>query len=269
MYSIGEFSNLVGVTSGTLRSYEKYNILIPFKNETNSYRFYNDLDARTLLISRWYRSMGFSVEETAEMIQKTCLNQSKKGIEKLIDDLKIEIDEKSLKLQRLKEIESDITSIDKQLDHCSIELFEGYYRFDQTNQNKMIKDHDMEPQISAWMSYLPFTHFTFKMEYEKCSESVKSKEYTWGMTLSAKYTDALKVNTSHPLIGYYPEQMSATTIISVKKEELLSSNHLDKLFTFIEEHNFKVSGDIIGRFILNDCIDSQEVGYCKVYIPIR
>lgn len=37
-YSIGEFAEIIGVTTDTLRLYEKYNIITPTRDEKNNYR---------------------------------------------------------------------------------------------------------------------------------------------------------------------------------------------------------------------------------------
>ncbi|MFD1266074.1 MerR family transcriptional regulator [Paenibacillus motobuensis] len=42
-----------------MRLYEKQGIIRPLKDHSNNYRYYNDLDVRSLLMSRLYRSFYF------------------------------------------------------------------------------------------------------------------------------------------------------------------------------------------------------------------
>ena len=66
-YSIGEFSELIGLTPDTLRLYEKYHIVNPVKDPNNGYRYYDDLDVRNLLACRRFRSFDFPLEIAAEL----------------------------------------------------------------------------------------------------------------------------------------------------------------------------------------------------------
>ncbi|WP_340008072.1 MerR family transcriptional regulator [Paenibacillus sp. FSL K6-0276] len=58
-YCIGEFASILGVTADTLRLYEKHDIVRPTKDNSNNYRYFNDLDVRDLLMSRCTEVWGF------------------------------------------------------------------------------------------------------------------------------------------------------------------------------------------------------------------
>lgn len=41
-YKIGDFANMVGLSTSTLRDYEKRGILVPHHRSPSGYRFYSD-----------------------------------------------------------------------------------------------------------------------------------------------------------------------------------------------------------------------------------
>ncbi len=69
-YTISEFAELLGITVDTLRLYEKYEIIKPFKDKKNNYRYFDDIDARNMLMSRWYRSLEIPIQEAALLIRQ-------------------------------------------------------------------------------------------------------------------------------------------------------------------------------------------------------
>lgn len=52
MYKIGEFSQIVGLTTKTLRYYDKEGILSPsYRNKETRYRFYSEIDVSSDTVS--------------------------------------------------------------------------------------------------------------------------------------------------------------------------------------------------------------------------
>lgn len=90
-YSIGEFAEIIGVTTDTLRLYEKYNIITPTRDEKNNYRYYDDLDARDILMSRWFRSLQIPLEDVATIINDPSKEKILNKIIKTEENLKKEI----------------------------------------------------------------------------------------------------------------------------------------------------------------------------------
>ncbi|EAG6978800.1 MerR family transcriptional regulator [Listeria monocytogenes] len=61
-FSIGEFSELVGIPSSTLRFYEKEGLITPDRNK-NNLRTYSEEDANWLKFLLHLKGAGLSVEE--------------------------------------------------------------------------------------------------------------------------------------------------------------------------------------------------------------
>lgn len=68
-YSIGEFANIIGVTTSTLRYYEKEGLLTPHRNENNNIREYTDHDIGWMRFLLHLKDSGMSIAELKQYIQ--------------------------------------------------------------------------------------------------------------------------------------------------------------------------------------------------------
>lgn len=65
---IGELSHVVGVTSQTIRFYEREGLLPPPQRASNGYRDYNESSTNRLLFIRSAQSAGLTLAEIATVI---------------------------------------------------------------------------------------------------------------------------------------------------------------------------------------------------------
>jgi MerR family Zn(II)-responsive transcriptional regulator of zntA len=68
MYKIGEIAKLADVTPDTVRYYEKQNLLSASQRSASGYRLYSDEDVTRLRFIRYAKTMGFTLEEIAELL---------------------------------------------------------------------------------------------------------------------------------------------------------------------------------------------------------
>lgn len=66
--NIGEAAHAAGISAKMLRYYEKIGLMRPVVRTESGYRVYGDDDVHTLRFIRRARNLGFSIEETAELL---------------------------------------------------------------------------------------------------------------------------------------------------------------------------------------------------------
>lgn len=69
-YTIGQLSRDTGVTSKALRIYEKKGLLIPFRDEQNGYRYYDETAKDTIQIISMLKFLGFSLSQISEFLDE-------------------------------------------------------------------------------------------------------------------------------------------------------------------------------------------------------
>jgi len=66
--NIGTVAERAGVTSKTIRYYESIGLIDPARRSDSGYRVYNERDVQTLRFVQRARSLGFSVNEVADLL---------------------------------------------------------------------------------------------------------------------------------------------------------------------------------------------------------
>lgn len=98
-YSVGQVSGFAGVTVRTLHHYDQAGLLCPGERSPAGYRLYSDADLARLQQILFYRELGFSLDEIADILQDpraSALEQLRARREVLVEQI--------TKLQRLVEV---------------------------------------------------------------------------------------------------------------------------------------------------------------------
>lgn len=98
-YSVGQVSAFAGVTVRTLHHYDRAGLLSPSGRSGAGYRLYSDTDLARLQQILFYRELGFSLDEIAEILKDPQAN----ALEQLRARLR-ELSEEIGRLQRLAEV---------------------------------------------------------------------------------------------------------------------------------------------------------------------
>ncbi|MGK5738545.1 MerR family transcriptional regulator [Micromonospora sp. URMC 103] len=67
-YTVGQVAKLAGVTVRTLHHYDEIGVLSPSGRSAAGYRRYDDADLERLQLVRYYRELGFPLEEIAAIL---------------------------------------------------------------------------------------------------------------------------------------------------------------------------------------------------------
>lgn len=268
-YTIGEFSELIGLTPDTLRLYEKYHIVNPVKDPNNGYRYYDDLDVRNLLACRRFRSFDFPLEIAAELT----LSPNSDKLNHLLMSKKIEIESE---IQRLMCINKQIDLTLNTLNHAfkvaqsqfitpitETEL-SGIYRLIQTNENTLDREiYPYKHEISKWMDALPDVMYSFKTELQKGSNLT----YTWGMAIEES-----KMAPHNLVPNDYLEYMPASNYLKglylAPNSEYMSSDMYLPLIEYAKVNDL-VYGDFVwGKLIASINVDNQNCTLMEIYLKV-
>lgn len=69
-YSVGQVSKICNVSSNALRFYDKIGLIHPDKLGDNNYRFYSKETLTYIPVIKYYKQMGFSLEEIKELVDE-------------------------------------------------------------------------------------------------------------------------------------------------------------------------------------------------------
>ncbi|MCG8472363.1 MAG: MerR family transcriptional regulator [Desulfobacterales bacterium] len=87
-YSIGEVSQICNVSKKALRHYDKMGLINSERSYTNNYRYYSDASLLAVPVIKYYKQMGFKLEEMREFIEGDNVYKAlKRSFSSKIDEL--------------------------------------------------------------------------------------------------------------------------------------------------------------------------------------
>lgn len=266
-YTISEFSKLLGITADTLRFYEKYEIIKPVKNRNNNYRYFDDLDARNILMSRWYKSLGFSVQEVAQLIKEENFAHIAERIRLKQIELEEEIRWKTMLLQKVSGITENLNDIEKRLNQCTIKKLSGIYRIRQTDKNELVQDGRLTGKIEEWMKYMPHTFFSFRIYCKEILSGNNFFNYDWGLALYEEDIKDLNLEVDERIEYIEPKIYISSVITS--SGDYITKESLQFMLDYIEGEQYTICGDVFGKIILTKKSKDARQSFLEVNIPVN
>jgi DNA-binding transcriptional MerR regulator len=266
-YPIGEFASILGVTADTLRLYEKHDIVRPVKDQHNNYRYFDDLDARNLLSSRWYRSMQIPLQDVAGLINEAPSEQVVESIAAAKLQLEEEIRRSTMLLHRINAIHMELKAIGDSFYKCRIKQIPGMYRIQQTNKNHLLQKDCLKRTVQAWMELLPFTFYSFRIENTGGFCSRGELEYSWGLALLEEDQEQLEVCLNDS-VEYLPPGPCISAVIVTASEEYLEQKDFQFMLDYAGEHRYDVTGDIYGKILYTERMNGENKSYLEINIPV-
>ena len=132
MFSIGELSRRTGVSTQTIRYYERIELLPDPRRAENSYRVYNDTDVERLQFVSRARQLDFSLDDIAEILAFRERNEAPCSVVMAVMAQQVdEIDRRIADLIRLREELAQLHRIgltmpeDIEMKHCVCHLIKS------------------------------------------------------------------------------------------------------------------------------------------------
>lgn len=265
-YSIREFAELLGVTVDTLRLYEKYGIINPAKDKRNGYRCFDDFDARDMLMSRWYRSLEFSMQEAAYLTSRAEPEDIISKVQRKRAELDEEIKRKMLLLEKLTDITTEYSELDKRVKECRLRNLPGVYRISQTEKNSLVKDASLAVIVEEWMKFLPFVFFSFQIPKGEIISGNRHFNYNWGLAVYEEEAKELKLKNLERM-EYLPPVSCISSLI-VSSSDYITSDSISFMFDYVKEAGYEIKGDIFGKIVLSENSVAERNTYLEVNIPV-
>ena len=144
-YKIGEVAKLLGISSETVRYYEREGVIQSQKIDQGSgYRYYEALDINALMRVRMYRNYGFTLQEAKEMLNFCTLEDIAKRLEDKKRELQAAVDWNKRLLACADRMINIHRSASEMLWKCQIEESPAMYRFCYQIQDQLIGDPEIQ-----------------------------------------------------------------------------------------------------------------------------
>lgn len=261
-YKIGEVANILGVSSDTIRYYEKAGIVYSKKDSSNGYRYFTPADIYALLDVLFYRSMDIPVEEVRNIMNFYQHRDVKKLLEQKQEQVQAKIREQQVLLERIRATIEDYRIMEENLDVFQVRPMPSMILFHESpadNQayfNNMIEQENQNP--SQAVGSLIESGFI-----------VARGGNGWEMT--RLFTAALMPEKQ---TGRFPENgrlVSAPKAVytvlrspwGIRMEQMLAP-----ALDYAAGQGLSVKDEIFGLWVFTDYSQPRPMDYVALYLPV-
>ncbi|UZP66623.1 MerR family transcriptional regulator [Desulfovibrio mangrovi] len=159
-YSIGDVSRICNVSKKTLRYYDDINLITPIRHDHNNYRYYTRDAILTVPIIKYYKQMGFTLDEMRFFIEgiesNSSYNTLKHSFISKIKELKRLKNEIQKQYISIKDWHDLITEAEIVMANNSREVSIKYIETTEYVQQKQVFNNDFKGSIIniEWTNYI-------------------------------------------------------------------------------------------------------------------
>ena len=237
-YTIGQVSKLLGLSIEGIRKYEKMGIIMPVRS-TSDYRKYGYLDITALIRAKTYRSFGFSMKETSQLVNDMKVPQIIDTLQEKRKELERECAMVKAKTRLIDKKLNDLETLEQRLDQPEIRMIPGFYRFEFAQNGGISNDHRVVLMFQKWMECIPFAHISTRYS--------DSNTYG-GLAMEEQYAKLFDIG-ENDLIRYFPGGLCACVCVEETDNSVSNIACAQMLIDYAAYHRFEISHELIGHSI--------------------
>lgn len=266
-YKINEVSKITGVSVDTLRFYEKLGVITPKINETNRYRYYDDIDINMIFDYNNYRKLDYSSKEALHFIRSASLEEQAGILEHKADYYRDKIKHYKKLQKRNEEILQQVHNIDQLLN--VVRLGETpVCRYIAYRENKRFYGYrQYMEEIHQWLEQIELAENAVIVPHEVIENKGENKHF-WSFLIreedNAEIGLPLSDNVERIEAGPCVRMM-----IKAGKEGTFHYDLLAPAIEYIQKHNFRLSGNPYGILLIRSHEETGLHRYLDFYLPIK
>lgn len=248
LYKIGEISNLLGISSESIRYYErKAGVRSKNVDDESGYRYYTALDLYALMRIRMYRNCGFSVQEAAEMLNEYSFEELADKVAGKEEDIRAAIEWNERLLAATAKMAETYRRVEGMTGKCRVENSPAMYRFPFVTRGELTGDKAALRQVKKWMDKMPVVAVTPFFAREDIL--LGSENFGIGMCVMEEDADYVGVREAGVELEYRPSVPSVYTVIEADRGRQLHCSMLSHVLEYMEQNGMRLSGDAIGKTV--------------------
>ncbi|ADL50680.1 MerR family transcriptional regulator [Clostridium cellulovorans] len=272
-YKIGELSNLLNVSTNTVRRYEKAGYITSKRSENSNYRYYSEDNITKFMTVRLLRKYGFTHTEIASM-KNSEMSSLISAYENRIEKMDEQISYLTSLRHRVKDDLLLMKKVDEFKEVCYIrDCVDLSYVIYQSG-DKLLKESKRITTVQDYLYISPEVQRIYLIRKEDIENDNIILNVGWA--IKSIHLERYKIEENE-YTERYEKRRSLFSLVKlpVKTEDAGKSTNgqlkeilLDKSFKYIEENHFKIDGDVIGVVITNVIEENQEIQYILMCVPI-
>jgi len=157
-YTISEMAALLGVTTHTLRYYEKMGLIQPEVNRETGYRYYTVTDTRRFNLCRELRAAGFTLEECKDFLDEPSTAVTDAMLDRQIRQLERRQVLNRMSIRFLQKTREYYHTLEQDAGRVWVQNFPEMWRLVLSQEEEARNDPALQAEKAEWLGGMPAGH---------------------------------------------------------------------------------------------------------------
>ena len=253
MYKIGEAARLLGLSTEALRYYERKGLVVPYKDESSNYRYFDAVQMNQLLHIQKYKKLGFSLCELASLSSN---NESQALYDILLNKEQEMIQENlamSLRLHSMHMAMENSKMAMKAQNCIQWGIRPAMYRLSYMQNGQLVEEQELIDELKKWAKLSELQFLSTRILLTDLDKKTYNSDH--GLSMYQDIAEFIGIQTNDS-IKFYDE---CPALIHSFEENGENSILLEiaLIKEYMKEHNICIAGDILSE-ILHSYIGNES-----------
>lgn len=243
-YKIGEIAKLLGISSETLRNYEKRGLIYPYKEDSN-YRYFDIIQVNHLLNLQKYQQYGFHLNEIKDIMDDLTMEEVELALVQKEQELINESFYLNLKINSIHTTTMCMLQAQNAKHSCFLGTRPALYRLNYQKNLELIHDPMVHQEVANWRKYADLTFMSGSIPMNK--EVISQKDFDFGFCMDQKTAEFLGIHENEyihfydqcPAVIFYYEAYPDNDLEEISK----------MLDDFAKKNQIRLLGESISRVL--------------------
>lgn len=267
-FKIGEMADYFGVSTDTLRIYDRKGVIPAKKDSHNQYRFYNREDFIILDYIMRLRKTDMPLKDIRHLINESTLEESLSAMKQHSELLAQKINDYQNKIAVVKDYIESFSNTISSLNNIQIEMSKPII-FKSVGQNMTTAMSAFNDLTQLYVPKLTFIVPKLLVDVDESAYTLENfnfikKQFRYALTMEDDGDFHLRDDFPTDVFTYYPPRKSVHASISMITNQDYSEYY--KCLSFIRENGLELDGPIMLRTI---SFRNYDVAYYDFWAPIK
>lgn len=248
-YTISEMAALLGVTTHTLRYYEKMGLIRPEVNGDTGYRYYTVTDTRRFNLCRELRAAEFSLEECKELIGNPTVEQTEELFAHQMAQLRRKQVLAELSIHFLEQTREQYQTLEADSQRVWVQNFPEMWRLSFSQEEEASNDKALQAEKAEWLECMPAARWVSRLPRRVMEQfRVGRNDYDYGLMVEAEAARRLGLRrTGHVEVVCGGDYL--TTVWKKKYRGSFGWDSLERLHEEIMRRGFGAVGETFSSIV--------------------
>ena len=265
-YRISEVAKLLDLSSEAIRYYETKGIIQPERDEETGYRYYGGWDIHMLIRARTYRQLGYTLDETADLLNKYDTIDIVSYLSKKREEIKKEIERSRHLLDYLDKEKENITNSDIITGLYQLVYRPEIYRLEIQEGYVLYPDKKLRQAIYEWIDKAPYVFSSTLFPLNSIYNG--EENFTVGLGIYKEYAELLGIEESE-YVKLFPSKLCILTGIQTKSSKNISPTLLQPAVKYMNSQGMIVTDDVITKSILMRKVGGEYINWHQAWLPFE